>query len=209
MVGIQPGEFELLTDHSAISSSAMYLETQMLEREQIVSFHNFVRDLPYTIGGSRTADAVLLAGGGSCSGKHLFLGQLFSMAGLEVRYMMGMAVIDEMISWCISDELRSSLHASPVVDFHNFLYVKLDKWVRVDATFPRWLGNYGFVVNEGWKGVGDCELTLPVHRELNVDCLATAKEQALTSLKPEQVRRREAFLTGLANWMQAQEMSRS
>jgi len=177
----------------------------MFEREQAASLFTFVRDLPYIVGGVRTANAALLVGGGSCSGKHLFLGRLFSMAGLEVRYMMGMAVIDERNPWRIPNELRSLLYSSPVVDFHNFLYVKLYKWLRVDATFPRWLGKYGFVVNEGWKGVGDCDLTLHVDQELSVDCLATAKEQALASLTPEQRRRRGAFLAGLATWMRIQE----
>jgi hypothetical protein len=160
-----------------------------------------VRDLPFRYPSSRDAREVLQQGGGSCSGKHRLLAELFRLAGLPVRHMLCIHRFNDS-SMGFPEHMHGVLQKNEIVDAHDYLQISIDgEWVDVDATWPLALRDFGLPAIEEWDGKSSMMLSVvsDEHEELSGDP-AKAKEERLSKLTPRQRMQRKQFLEALSQW---------
>jgi len=161
-----------------------------------------VRDLPYRYPASRDPVEVLRAGGGSCSGKHYLLGELFRLLGLRVRHMMCTHRFNES-PLPFPEEMQALLIKNEIVDVHDYLQIAVDDdWVDVDATWELGLREFGFPVTDEWDGRSSMLLTVSPDEHSVVDGdPAKVKDEMLARLTPRQRALRKQFLEALSKWV--------
>lgn len=175
-----------------------WLIMMLLGKERIVFLFELVREIPYGNIGKRSLSAVLEQKKGSCSGKHLLLGNLYELLGLKVKYMMGKTNLRD-LNRIFPSELRL---AEDVIDFHNYLKICPESnWLTVDATFDSALAKLGLPVNKEWQGDKDCRLAFRVESEVEVSDLLEAKRQALASLPERKKRLRDDAFSRIEQWI--------
>jgi len=161
-----------------------------------------VRDLPFRYPASRDPREVLAQGGGSCSGKHNLLGELYRHAGLPVRHMLCTHRFNES-QMAFPDAMNGLLQKNEIVDVHDYLQVQVDgEWLDVDATWPASLHDFGVPATEEWDGRSSMVLSVvpDEHEEIDSDP-AKAKEERLSKLTPRQRMLRKQFLEALSQWV--------
>jgi len=170
------------------------------KNQKIISLFEMVRDIPYDVIGSREASEVLEKKKGTCSGKHLLLGRLFELIGIEVKYMMCLTKFN-FIQNSFPEKLKKMLDKEDIFDYHNFLKIKNEsKWIVVDATFDLPLKDYGLPVNSHWDGLSNCKIALQPIKICTVSNLSFEKQNAIDRLSKEQQQKREEFIKKMCNW---------
>lgn len=128
-------------------------------KEARVSVFNHIRDIPYSlvpqIGDLNLwACSILDNNKGSCSPKHILLGEMFTRLGIPVKYG------TYPFSWNDPDikypaHLRELTKKIPT-GYHCAIRANINnKWVLVDATWDPITKKFGFPVNQNWDGEGD------------------------------------------------------
>lgn len=160
-----------------------------------------VRDLPYRYPASRDAVEVLQQGG-SCSGKHYLLGELFRRQGLPVRHMLCTHRFNDS-PLPFPAHMQGLLDKNEILDLHDYLQIGVDgNWIDVDATWPLALRDFGLPVTDDWDGTSSMLLTVVSDEgELVTGDPAKAKEEALSKLTPRQRMLRKQFLEALGQWV--------
>jgi hypothetical protein len=138
-------------------------------KEARVAIYERIRDIPYAvipelIDGARYVE-ILRLGKGSCTPKHMLLGDIYQRLGLLVLYATYPFRWDE-FEIDYPPKLRKLAKAMPV-SFHLALKVDIEgKLVLVDATVDRALEGLGLPVNRKWNGTSDTLLPIrPVGEE--------------------------------------------
>src|SRR5215468_6444400 len=125
-----------------------------------IALFEHVRDIPYRYPASRNPVEVLASGGGSCSGKHYLLGEMFRRLGLPVRHMLCTHRFNES-PLPFPEEMQALLRKNEIVDVHDYLQIQVDSdWIDVDVTWELALRDYGFPVTESWDGKSSMILTV-------------------------------------------------
>jgi hypothetical protein len=161
-----------------------------------------VRDLPYRYPASRNPTEVLQVGGGSCSGKHYLLGELFRRQGVPVRHMLCTHRFNDS-PLPFPDHMQGLLRKNEIVDVHDYLQICIDgAWIDVDATWPLGLRDFGLPATEDWDGRSPMVLSVvpDEHEQIQGDP-AKAKEERLSKLTPRQRMLRKQFLEALSQWV--------
>lgn len=161
-----------------------------------------VRDLGYRYPSSRNPHDVLRQGGGSCSGKHYLLGELFRGLGVPVRHMLCTHRFNDS-PLPFPAHMQALLQKNEIVDFHDYLQICVDgDWIDVDATWPLALREFGLPTTEEWDGRSSMNLTVvPDEHETLTGDPAKAKEEHLSHLTPRQRTLRKQFLEALSQWV--------
>ena len=161
-----------------------------------------VRDLPYQSPASRNPVEVLQRGGGSCSGKHYLLGELFRRQGLPVRHMSCTHRFNDS-PMPFPDHMQDLLRKNEIVDVHDYLQISIDgAWIDVDATWPLGLRDFGLPATDEWDGRSPMVLSVvPDEQEQIQGDPAKAKEERLSKLTPRQRTLRKQFLEALGQWV--------
>jgi len=168
-----------------------------MKTNHITFLFHLVREIPYGDFGLRSAEAVLENKKGSCSGKHLLLGRLYELGGLEVAYMMGKTNFRSLNPF-LPEHLKLS---HDVFDFHNFLKVRIKRsWYSVDATFDSAFMKFGFAVNIDWRADENCKIAFKTIDPVKVSNLVQAKKAAIDSLSMSQREERERFFKSFVGW---------
>jgi transglutaminase-like putative cysteine protease len=166
-----------------------------------VALFERVRDLPYRYPASRDPLEVLRLPGGSCSGKHYLLGELFRRLGLPVRHMLCTHRFNDS-PLPFPEHMQELLDKNEILDVHDYLQISVDgNWIDVDATWPLGMRDFGLPVTDDWDGKSPMNLTVipDEHEEVQGDP-AKAKEQSLSKLTPRQRMLRKQFLEALSQW---------
>ena len=160
-----------------------------------------VRDLPFRYPASRDPVEVLQQGG-SCSGKHDLLAELFRRHGVPVRHMLCTHRFNES-PVPFPDSMQDLLLKNEIVDVHDYLQISVDgAWVDVDATWPLGLRDFGLPVTDDWDGKSSMMLTvIPEEQVQAPGDPAKAKEERLSKLTPRQRMLRKQFLEALGQWV--------
>ncbi len=160
-----------------------------------------VRDLPYQYPASRNPLEVLQRGGGSCSGKHYLLGELFRCQGLPVRHMLCTHRFNDS-PLPLPSNMQDLLRKNEIVDLHDYLQVCVDgTWIDVDATWPLALRDFGLPATDDWDGRSPMVLTVIPDEQVQLHGdPAKAKEERLSKLTPRQRMLRKQFLEALSQW---------
>jgi transglutaminase-like putative cysteine protease len=167
-----------------------------------IALFEHVRDLPYRYPASRNPVDVLQDGGGSCSGKHYLLGELFRRQGLPVRHMLCTHRFNDS-PLPFPDHMQSLLDKNEIVDLHDYLQICVDgTWIDVDATWPLGLRDFGLPVTDDWDGKSSMLLTVISDDQGQIQGeLAKVKEERLSKLTPRQRMLRKQFLESLGQWV--------
>ena len=162
-----------------------------------------VRDLAYRYPASRDPAEVLRQGGGSCSGKHYLLGELYRALGLSVQHMICTHRFNES-PLVFPPPMQEMLRKNEIVDLHDYLQIRLDdQWVDIDATWPRGLREFGFPLTEDWDGTAPMLLSVVPEDFAIVEAdPEKLKEELLAKLTPRQRTLRKQFLEALSRWVQ-------
>lgn len=171
------------------------------KRRKLISIFEVVRDLPYGNIDSREPEQVLKEGKGTCSGKHLLLGQLYQAMGIEVQYMMCLTKFN-FLEPIVPDNLKEILAGNEIFDYHNYLKIFSGEWIDVDATFDLALKRHGFIVNDNWDGESDCKIALQPIKTYCVNDLIAEKKRAVNELSIAKQRLRKKFIQNLGYWME-------
>ena len=167
-----------------------------------IALFEHVRDLPYRYPASRDPLEVLQGGGGSCSGKHYLLGELFRRQGLPVRHMVCTHRFnDSPVPY--PSRMQDLLRKNEILDVHDYLQVSVDgTWIDIDATWPLKLRDFGLPVTDDWDGKSPMVLSVipDEHEEIEGDP-AKGKEERLSKLTPRQRMLRKQFLEALGQWV--------
>jgi transglutaminase superfamily protein len=161
-----------------------------------------VRDLPYRYPASRNPVEVLTNGGGSCSGKHYLLGELFRRQGLPVRHMLCTHRFNDS-PLPFPDHMQDLLRKNEIVDLHDYLQISVDgEWIDVDATWPLGLRDFGLPTTDDWDGKSSMLLTVISDDQVPIQGdPAKVKEERLSKLTPRQRTLRKQFLEALGQWV--------
>jgi hypothetical protein len=160
-----------------------------------------VRDLPFRYPASRDPLEVLRQGG-SCSGKHALLAELFRRHGVPVRHMLCTHRFNES-PVPFPDSMQDLLLKNEIVDVHDYLQISVDgTWIDVDATWPLGLRDFGLPVTDDWDGKSAMVLTVVPEEQVQASGdPAKAKEERLSKLTPRQRMLRKQFLEALGQWV--------
>ena len=182
------------------------------KEEQIIKIFENVRDINFGSIGSRDPMDVYKAGKGTCSGKNFLAGELFKAVGVEVKDMICLQRWKD-LTWFPDDEyglvdfpkeLLDKLEAEEIVDFHNYLLLKIDgKWVQVDLTIDSELQELGFHTETNWDGKSEMPLCfVGTHKVWDCGDQGAEKKAELTSKLPKNIRKaRKDFLRSLTSWL--------
>jgi len=167
-----------------------------------VALFEHVRDLPYQYPASRNPAEVLAHGGGSCSGKHYLLGELFRRQGLPVRHMLCTHRFNDS-PVPFPDRMQDLLRKNEIVDLHDYLQICVGgEWIDVDATWPLGLRDFGLPATDDWDGSSPMVLTVIPDEQVQIQGdPAKAKEERLSKLTPRQRMLRKQFLEALGQWV--------
>lgn len=167
-----------------------------------IALFTHVRDLPFQYPASRDAAEVLRSAGGSCSGKHYLLGELFRRLGLRVRHMMCTHRFNES-PLPFPEHMQALLRKNEIVDVHDYVQILVDgEWLDIDCTWERGLREFGFPVNDEWDGRSSMLLSVAPeeHHEVNGEP-SRVKDEILARLSPRQRAVRKQFLHELGAWV--------
>jgi hypothetical protein len=161
-----------------------------------------VRDLNYQYPASRNPIEVLQRGGGSCSGKHYLLGELFRRQGLPVRHMLCTHRFNDS-PLPFPAHMQDLLRKNEILDLHDYLQISVDgEWIDVDATWPLGLRDFGLPATDDWDGKSPMVLTVIPDEQVQVQGdPAKTKEEHLSKLTPRQRTLRKQFLEALSQWV--------
>ena len=173
--------------------------------EGIVEAYRAVQAMSYFSGPDRTPLAALVTGRGACTAKHLVLRDLLRRMGerAEVEIVEGDFASGVPLHPSMPAVLRAMIRAGGVTDFHcRVRLVGSGGGQKLDATWPRALGAWGFPVDTGWAGQGDTKQAIArvTLRSRDEDVLGT-KARLLAGLSEETTRRRQEFLALLSGWL--------
>jgi hypothetical protein len=128
-----------------------------------VAIYERIRDIPYAIvpeiSDSQTYAQIFSLGEGSCTPKHLLLGDMYQMLGLPVLYAVYPFRWDEVELpypprlLKLARELPTGHHLACLVDIEGSLRL-------VDATLDLPLAAMGLPVNKSWDGFSDTKLAI-------------------------------------------------
>jgi hypothetical protein len=139
----------------------------------IIDTFNQIRRVPYKIVDVQysldNCYDLIKANGASCTPKHIVLADKFKSLGLETRF-----CVHE-FKWAdfkvnFSDKVSELIKLLPS-DFHTNLEVKIDNWIRVDATWDDDLIEAGFPGTKNWQG-----------KEPTLNCVFSLKEYKFNSV---------------------------
>ena len=161
-----------------------------------------VRDLAYQYPASRDPKEVLQRGGGSCSGKHYLLGELFRRQGLPVRHMLCTHRFNDS-PLPFPGHMQDLLRKNEILDVHDYLQISVDgEWIDVDATWPLALRDFGLPATDDWDGKSPMVLSVIPDEQVEVQGNpAKTKEEQLSKLTPRQRTLRKQFLEALSQWV--------
>jgi transglutaminase-like putative cysteine protease len=167
-----------------------------------VALFERVRDLSYQYPASRNPIEVLQRGGGSCSGKHYLLGELFRRQGLPVRHMMCTHRFNDS-PLPFPGHMQDLLRKNEILDVHDYLQISVDgEWIDIDATWPLGLRDFGLPATDDWDGKSPMVLTVIPDEQVEVHGdPAKTKEEQLSKLTPRQRTLRKQFLEALSQWV--------
>jgi hypothetical protein len=167
-----------------------------------IALFEHVRDLPYQYPASRSPIEVLQRRGGSCSGKHYLLGELFRRQGVPVRHMLCTHRFNDS-PLPFPDHMQDLLRKNEIVDLHDYLQICVDgAWIDVDATWPLALRDFGLPATDDWDGKSSMLLTVIPDEQVQVQGdPAKVKEERLSKLTPRQRTLRKQFLEALGQWV--------
>jgi transglutaminase-like putative cysteine protease len=138
-------------------------------QDAVIAIYNRIRDIPYAVVPELNSPVdyinILKLNRGSCTPKHLLLGNMYRRLGLDVLYVVFP------YSWAQFEELyppdlwQRALKMPPVN--HLACKVQIDgRYVLVDATIDLPLGKIGLPINTVWDGRSDtCIPVLPTAEE--------------------------------------------
>lgn len=169
--------------------------------EMLSTLFEKIRDIPYGSINSRDPLDVFIANKGTCSGKHELLKALYHEIGYETKdYIAIHAFNDLPVDFPIN--IKSYFDVGELLDPHNFFKVKVkDKWVIVDATWEKGLSEYGFTINQNWKGDRDCEICVVSREIIETSNPLEFKSTFLNKLPLEIQNARKDFLSDLTVWL--------
>lgn len=164
--------------------------------------------MPYHRPSDNRPETLIAEWCGTCSGKHVLLGQLFAEVGVQSRLMIATYRYTWRAAAKPPPELASILAAGPVPDVHNFLEIAwAGVWLPVDATWSEAAGRLGFAFNrELVPGVAHEVACTPPFWAWPVPQgadLAAYKGRVVRRHCGEDLPRREAFIAALAGWVAA------
>ena len=168
----------------------------MLKIREIVELYNKVQGIPYYCLKERDPDLLLKKNKGSCSEKHLFLGEEFKKLGVPVKYLLVKFDWNDLL---IPEEIINKKEGSSV-GWHLALKIKPKrKWIYVDATWDPQLGKAGFPMTKNWRGLSDTKFAVPPKEIIE-----------LKRRPPKQVKRLEnrKFFEALNKWLESQRKNR-
>jgi len=174
-------------------------------RVRVVALFHAVRALPYASAGVRETAAVLAAGAGSCTGKHLVLRDALRRIGeaAEVEIVEGDFAAAIPVVAGMPAALARWTGAGGIRDYHNrVIWHAPEGEVVLDATWPDAVAPFGFAVNADWRGRGDTATALTVERvHGRPEDVISAKTALLERLAPRLQADRRAFLALLTDWL--------
>lgn len=180
--------------------------------EQIIKIFEKVRDIKFGHIGSRDPMEIYKAGKGTCSGKNFLARELYKAVGLETKDMICLQRWKD-LSWFPDDEyglvdfpeeLLKKLEEEEIVDFHNYVLVKIDgNWVQVDVTIDKDLQELGFRTEIDWDGKSDMPLCfVGSHKVWDCGDNGAEKKAELTAQLPSSIQNaRSDFLSLITEWI--------
>lgn len=171
----------------------------------ILQSYAAVRQMPYFSGPDRTPLAALRSGQGACTAKHIILRDVLRRLGerAEVEIVEGDFSIGIPLHPTQPADLQDMIRQGGVTDFHcRVRLITGAGELRLDATWPDEMANYGFASNRAWTGKGDTVQAIPkvVLRSRDEDVLGT-KARLVASLGDATLQRRQIFLRLLSGWL--------
>ncbi|MEQ8968389.1 MAG: hypothetical protein RID91_21395 [Azospirillaceae bacterium] len=174
-------------------------------RARVVALFHAVRALPYASTGVREPAAVLAAGAGSCTGKHMVLRDALRRIGerAEVEIVEGDFAAAIPVVAGMSSALARWTGRGGIRDYHNrVIWHAPEGEVVLDATWPDAVARFGFAVNADWRGRGDTATALAVERvHGRPEDTITEKQALIETLPPRLQADRRAFLALLTDWL--------
>ena len=199
----ESGSRKQLTDMDHMLSEkiiAEYAGDLPLEKKIIVLAEK-VRDIPYGVIGSRTAEDVYLKNMGTCSGKHALLRELYLALDLKTQEFVAMHRFAN-LPVKFPEHIAEILKRSDIVDPHNFFKLFIsDRWVTVDITWDKPLAKIGFPVTENWDGISDMPLCVVAGEIIETNNPGEIKEERLALLSDSIQKDRKLFLQLLSDFL--------
>ena len=134
--------------------------------EAKVNIYERIRDIPYAaipeIADSKRYVEILNLGKGSCTPKHLLLGDMYQRLGMQVLYVVYPFRWDNIEDLKIDypSQLRKLAEELPT-SYHLACKVDIDgEFVLVDATLDPALERLGLPVNKEWDGISNTVLPI-------------------------------------------------
>jgi hypothetical protein len=170
-----------------------------------VAIFHAVRRMPYLSTGDRSLSGIIRRRAGSCSSKHILLAELLNREGIPARVII--------VRGDFAAPLRDATGIPPdllaageggIPDYHNVVRA----WIGgrecvLDATWHDAMKPYGFRVNDGWHGAGDCTIALDVEEWIDAEGDVAAHKARLIARWPEIVQaRRRRFLEAINQWVE-------
>jgi hypothetical protein len=178
-------------------------------RRDVPGIFHAVRNIAYASTGERTPAAVLAAGKGACTGKHLLLRDLLRHVGevADVEIVAGDFAAAVPLVESMPPALQHEIRIHGLKDFHCYaVWRDGARELKLDATWGDVMAPFGFPVNDTWSGEADTRLAAqPTAAPLRVEDVIAHKEELLAALAPEDRDRRRRFLDLLTQWMPRQE----
>ena len=168
------------------------------DKQKIVDLFQMVSSIPYGNVGQRSLDSVLKEKRASCSGKHILLGRLLEIIGVEVRYFIGETDLSFLNDYLPKDFAIEK----PTLDFHNFIKISTHRrWLTVDATFGPYEARLGFPTNVGWDARCDCSVLFPSINVREVKDIEIAKKQVLSKIPSDILLKRKSAFEKLVGYL--------
>ncbi|KAB2882714.1 MAG: hypothetical protein F9K38_07290 [Pseudorhodoplanes sp.] len=178
-------------------------------RRDVPGIFHAVRNIPYASTQERTAIAVLTAGKGACTGKHLLLRDLLRLVGerADVALVAGDFAAAVPLVPSMPPALQHEIRTHGLKDYHCYTVWRYgSREIKLDATWGDVMAPLGFPVNRDWGGVGDTTLAVtPAATPIRVEDVIARKEKLLAALAPADRDRRRRFLDLLTAWMLAEQ----
>jgi hypothetical protein len=168
-----------------------------------------VRDMPYERASDTQPETLIEEWRGTCSGKHLLLGQLLAELGHDSLLMTALHEFTPRNSPWLPPHLLAEVERAPLPDVHNFLMVESPGgWFAVDATWPLAARDLGLPVNEAWTPGRNMRVAADIDEVYDLPDDADPmefKQRALEHHAGEpdtpSRERRERFIEALGAWL--------
>lgn len=168
-----------------------------------------VRDLPYRPASTPEPQTTIAEWGATHEGRHILLQALFAELGMPATIILAPHEFTEASAPWLPPALLDEIQRQPVADVHSFLRVQPAyeaEWMTVDATWPLASRALGLPVNEAFVAGSDMAVAVDPIEIHHVPPDADPMElmhRMVDDLTPDQQARREAFLGGLIDWLEA------